>query len=175
MAIIPNWHPVFVHFAVGLLSMAVLFHLLTLLTRSERLRRDWSATARWNLWSGTAFAVLTALTGWYAYNTVAHDTPSHLAMTEHRNWAIATVLIFLVLSIWSVRRHRVRRPIHWPLALALLLAFGALAGTAWRGGELVFRHGLGVMSLPAAGAHDHPGAGDAAALDADHTDEEGDH
>ncbi len=43
--------------------------------------------------------------------------------------------------------------------LTLILSTGLLALTAWKGGELVYRYGLGVMSLPqvAQGAegHDH--------------------
>lgn len=42
--------------------------------------------------------------------------------------------------------------------IGLLLAAGVLlASTAWHGGELVYRHGLGVMSLPQpeGEGHDH--------------------
>lgn len=155
MEIIPNWHPIFVHFTVALLVVGVLLHPIALLAGSEDLRRQWAAVARWNLWLGTAFAVLTVATGIQAYNTVAHDTPSHLAMTDHRNWALVTFAVFLALTAWSILRYRARKPINWPLTLALLLSLGLLGSTAWRGGELVFRHGLGVMSLPHAGNHQH--------------------
>jgi len=133
--IIPNWHPIFVHFTVALLAIGVLFHPLALLADREDLRRQWAAVARWNLWLGTAFAVLTVATGIQAYNTVAHDTPSHLAMTDHRNWALVTFAVFLVLTAWSILRYRARKPINWPLALALLLSLGLLGSTAWRGGD----------------------------------------
>lgn len=145
--IIPNWHPIFVHFTVALLSLAVGLFLLTPLVRPP-LRTQWETVARWSLWFGAGFTVLTVLTGIDAYNTVAHDTPSHAAMTDHRNWAVVTAGLFLALAIWSVVCVRRGLP-HGPLfAVAIVVAGGSLASTAWRGGEVVFRYGLGVMSLP---------------------------
>lgn len=54
--------------------------------------------ARWNLWLGTAFTVLTGL---QAYNTVVHDAPAHEAMTVHRNWALTTFVVFVILVVWA--------------------------------------------------------------------------
>ncbi len=39
--------------------------------------------------------------------------------------------------------------------LAGLISVSTLAVTAWYGGELVYRHGLGVMALPKASDHTH--------------------
>lgn len=153
--IIPNWHPIFVHFTVALLSLTVVFHLLARLLSQARLQRDWMVLAKWSLWLGAAFALATAYTGWLAYNSVAHDAPSHVAMTDHRNWALATLSYFVAAALWSLWRERARERPSWFLAAALVLGGGLLAGTAWRGGELVYRHGLGVMSLPQTGAHQH--------------------
>ena len=146
--IIPNWHPIFVHFTVALLSLAVVFWLVGGLLREGALKQQLLVFARWNLWLGTAFGLVTGLAGWDAYNTVAHDTPSHVAMTEHRNWALAALSVFAVLSAWSFLNLRKQREAG-VLFVVVLLAGGALLGsTAWHGGELVYRYGLGVMSLP---------------------------
>ncbi len=147
--IIPNWHPVFVHFTVALLSLAVGLTVITPVIRSP-LKEEWRIVARWMLWFGTGFAVLTGFSGLYAYNTVAHDAPSHLAMTDHRNWAIATISLFLVLTVWSIFRIRRKQLLGPAFAVVMVFAGGVLASTAWRGGELVYRYGLGVMSLPQA-------------------------
>lgn len=158
--IVPNWHPIFVHFTVALLSLAVGLSVIAPVVSSP-LREQWAIVARWVLWFGTAVSIVTALTGLYAYNTVAHDTPSHAAMTDHRNWAIATLLLFLVLTIWSVIRERRKQTSGAVFVVLLLVAGGVLAATAWRGGEVVYRYGLGVMSLPQPNgdghAHDHGG------------------
>ena len=146
--IIPNWHPIFVHFTVALLSLAVVFWLVGGLLREGALKQQLLVFARWNLWLGTAFGLVTGLAGWDAYNTVAHDTPSHEAMTEHRNWALAALSVFAVLSAWSFLNVRKQRKAGVLFAV-MLLAGGALLGsTAWHGGELVYRYGLGVMALP---------------------------
>jgi uncharacterized membrane protein len=152
--IVPNWHPIFVHFTVALLSLAVGLSLVTPLVRTS-LKQQWHIVSLWALWFGAGFTVLTALTGLYAYNTVAHDTPSHAAMTEHRNWAVATISLFLALALWSILRVR-RKKVLGPLfVIGMVVAGGALASTALRGGELVYRYGLGVMSLPQAEGEGH--------------------
>lgn len=153
--IIPNWHPIFVHFTVALLSIGVLLKVASYLSRSESLKGQWRLVARWNIWIGAGFVVLTVLTGVIAYNTVAHDTPSHAAMTDHRNWALTTALVFLAIAGWLVLLVRADKERSGLFITILLLATGLLAVTAWKGGELVYRHGLGVMSLPRADNHGH--------------------
>ena len=119
------------------------------------LKEQWITVARWNLWFGSASAIVTGLTGLYAYNTVAHDTPSHLAMTDHRNWAIVTISLFLVLATWSIIRVRKGRALGMAFLIFMLVGGGLLASTAWHGGEAVYRYGLGVMSLPKAEGEGH--------------------
>ncbi|TCV90248.1 DUF2231 domain-containing protein [Sulfurirhabdus autotrophica] len=148
--IIPNWHPVFVHFTVALLSLAVFFSLTTMLLRPGNLKVQWQVMARWNLWLGTAISILTAIAGWDAYNTVAHDAPSHVAMTEHRNWALATLSVFIILTAWSLWNTRKQRKAGVLFAVLMFTGGALLASTAWHGGEVVYRFGLGVMSLPQA-------------------------
>jgi len=158
--IIPNWHPIFVHFSVGLLLIAALFHIVVMLTRDGDLKQAFSHVANWNLWVGTAISLVTVIAGWFAYNSVNHDTPSHLAMIEHRNLALVTFAVYLAVGLWSAMAAKKHAPIQWPLVIAVCVAGGLLASTAWHGGELVYRHGLGVMSLPNPDAHAHgEGAG----------------
>lgn len=160
--IIPNWHPIFVHFTVALLSLAVGLFVVAPFMRPS-LQEQWRIVARWDLWFGAGFTVITGLTGLYAYNTVAHDAPSHAAMTDHRNWAIAAITLFLILAVWSIVRVRRRQALGAVFIAAMVVAGGVLAATAWRGGEVVYRHGIGVMSLPKAEgeghAHEHIDSG----------------
>lgn len=153
--IIPNWHPVFVHFTVALLSVAVLLSVITQFMSAGKLRDQWQLVAQWNLWIGAGITVLTVLAGVVAYNSVAHDTPSHEAMTEHRNWALVTAVLFIILAIWSWQRAKAGQAMNAALLIALLVSGGLLASTAWLGGEAVYRYGLGVMSLPKTDSHDH--------------------
>ncbi len=145
--IIPNWHPIFVNFTVALFVVSVLLHIVALLAPNAPWRSACLAAAHWNLALGAVFALITVGTGLNAYYTVAHDSPSHAAMTDHRNWAIATAGVIVAVALWRWMR---RRPDTQPgifLAVALVLAGGLLTVTAWKGAELVFRYGLGVMAL----------------------------
>lgn len=157
--IIPNWHPLLVHFTIALLVTSAALFVLSALFKTHHWRGQWLTAANWNLWIGSGFAVLTVLAGWYAYNTVAHDTPSHVAMTTHRNWALVTTAVVLALALWSVLRYRASRLPHAPFLAAVLLSAALLLITGWHGAEAVYRYGLGVMALPKAEgdghAHEH--------------------
>ena len=158
---IPSIHPIFVHFTVALLATSMGFFLLALIF-SERIWSEKILTvAQWNLWLGVGITVVTIGTGLYEYYTVTHDEPSHVAMTNHRNWGFATAGVFFFLALWSIRTYLKKRKLLRSFVTALVLANVTLMVTGWKGGELVFRYGLGVMSLPKAAegspgnSHDH--------------------
>lgn len=146
--VIPNWHPLFVHFPIALLSMAALFFLALKFIDNHPLKEQVKVFALWNLWLGTGFAIIAATAGWFAYNSVAHDTPSHVAMTEHRNWALVTLAVFVFISLWSIKYYKKVKDVGIIFVTAMLIGFSLLATTGWHGSEAVYRYGLGVMSLP---------------------------
>ncbi len=160
LEIIPNWHPIFVHFTVTFISvMAVLQLVIWLRPQSEHMVS--MLLVQKVLMIITSVSVLVTLfTGFGAYNSVAHDTPSHMAMTDHKNWAFTTASVFLLAAILYFVKADWRKSV----VGILLIASGALvAVTGFKGGELVYRYGLGVMSLPQVSAsadgsgdgHDH--------------------
>lgn len=156
--VIPNWHPIFVHFSIALLSMSSLFFVLLKIMNQHPIKEQLRILAYWNLWLGTGFAVVTAIAGWFAYYSVAHDTPSHEAMTEHRNWALITLSVFVIISIWSIKQYKNIEDEGVTFTFIMVMAFVLLASTGWRGSEAVYRYGLGVMSMPKAegDGHEHP-------------------
>ena len=170
----PNLHPIFVHFVVGLLFTSALG-----LATSSFLRTDahWSSTLQaagdWMLGLGILAALGAVIAGFDAYYSVAHDGPSHAAMTTHRNWALPTVAVFAGLGVWRwLKRSEQPGPL---FALAGLVGAALLTVTAWWGGNLVFKHGLGVESLPAVIGeghdHDHSDGGHAHATGEDGSDQ----
>ena len=145
--IIPNWHPIFVNFTVALFTVSALLYIVALLSPNAPWRHGCLAAAHWNLALGAGFALITVGTGLNAYYTVAHDSPSHAAMTNHRNWAFAAAGVIVAMALWQwFRRRRDSQP-NVLLAVTMMLAGGLLTVTAWKGAELVFRYGLGVMAL----------------------------
>ena len=151
--ILPNWHPIFVHFTIALLSMSVVFYVLGLVFPSHSKHQTaLTLLAKVNLYIGVGFAIITAIAGWFAYNSVNHDTPSHLAMTEHRNLALLTLAVFLFLALWSLWKKNKAGIVFVGL---MVISGGLLSVTGWMGGEAVYRYGLGVMSMPKVSGEGH--------------------
>lgn len=152
---LPNWHPVFVHFTVALLLVAVLLYIVAHFSPPGPFGRTVRLAARVNLALGVLFTVGTLLSGWYAYNTVPHDAASHEVMTLHRNWALIASAAFGLLVVWAVRYWLRNRREGRAFVLAAAIAAVPLLVTGHYGGELVYGHGVGVQSLPDTDGHVH--------------------
>jgi len=157
------WHPIFVHFSVALLTVASVLFLLAAILRRTTLRPQWIIVANWNLWIGFALAVLTALFGWLAFNTVAHDDTTHEAMQHHAQLALSTVGGFGILTLWSMWHRTSRTYPSWGFVGLAIVCCGLLAATGLRGGELVYHYGVAVRpppavqpDMPTAVPHEHP-------------------
>src|SRR3990167_596042 len=153
--IIPNWHPIFVHFTVALFSVSVIFFVLAYLAshtqwKSRKLFSEFEAVGRWCLWVAALTTIATLSAGFYDYYSVKHDVVSHAAMTVHRNWALGTATAIFLMAFWSVWRYVKQKELTLTFVITLLIVQGLLVITALHGGELVYRHGIGVMSLPQA-------------------------
>ena len=146
--IIPNFHPAVVHFPIVLTMVAFALALLSNLLKSHRLASYWSAASHLALWAAALSALMAVVFGWLAYNSVNHDDAGHAAMGIHRVWAVSTAGLLLALALWDIKKHLLTTI--FPLYFVVLLgvASASVGATAWLGGEVVFRHGIGVLSLP---------------------------
>lgn len=152
--IIPNIHPILVHFSVSIIVLSGLLQIVIWSVNGDS--STLISVQKWLLSSGTVAIIATVLTGLNAASTVNHDTASHLAIIAHRNWALPTAIIFLLgVTIFYFMPSK-----RSSFAGILFIASVALVSvTAFKGGELVFRHGIGVMSLPeiTTEGHSHDG------------------
>jgi len=148
--IIPNLHPLFVHFPIALIAVSAVFHVAALATKGKACATHCAILAHSTLWLGALAALPTVFFGWQAFNSVNHDEAGHVAMLAHRAWALATLAVVAVLAGWDAWRSKVDALPKWWFAGAVIVAWGLVSVTAWHGAELVYRHGLGVLSLPAA-------------------------
>ncbi len=152
--IIPNWHPVFVHFTVALIVIGGMLQILQWMLSPKIDMSTVIEVQKWLVGITVAIVIATVATGLQAYYSVNHDAPSHLAMTNHRNWALFTASIFLLSAVifylWPKQREMLA-------GLGFVIAFGLVSVTAYKGSHLVYRHGLGVMSMPmvTGEGHDH--------------------
>ena len=166
--IIPNWHPILVHFTIALLSVSVVLFLAESFVRKWKLHIQLVTVARWNLWLGSLAAIATVIAGFDAFNSVAHGSEAqHLAMLDHRNWALSTAALFIVLAIWSLSsslrgKADFRRSKNLVFVSLMAVAGLMLTATGYKGAELVYRHGLGVIpmqvGMTAGHNHSHGGA-----------------
>lgn len=150
--IIPNLHPLLVHFPIALIAVSAVFHIAAIVTRNKTC----AVLAHGALWLAALLALPTALLGWQAFNSVNHDETGHAAMLVHRSWALGTLAVLVLLAGWDAWRNKADTVPAWWFVGAVVGAWVMVGVTAWHGGELVYRHGLGVMALPAAEAgHEH--------------------
>lgn len=154
--IIPNLHPLLVHFPIALISVSAFFHMAAIVVRGKARAAHCAILAHTMLWLGALAALSTVLLGWQAFNSVNHDEAGHAAMLVHRAWALSTLIVLALLAGWDAWRSKVDAVPVWWFSGAVVGAWVLVGVTAWHGGELVYRHGLGVMTLPAAEAgHEH--------------------
>lgn len=155
--IIPNWHPIFVHYAVALPTVAAVAYVIAQWAKVHSIKYHAWWIGRWALWVGAVFVLLAVLAGLFAFYTVNHDSPSHIAMTEHRLWALLTAPWIIGLAGWAYWLVRNDKEESKWFVYAAILGAVLLTTTAWHGAELVYRYGLGVISLPVpeGEGHDH--------------------
>lgn len=153
--VIPNFHPIVVHFPIALTIIAFLLSIAAYARRSHPVSTQLAAAGHFTLWLAAIGAAAAVLFGWFAFNSVNHDDAGHAAMLLHRSWAIPTALGLILLASWDAWKYRVNELISVPMLFLLFLLSQAIAVTGWLGGEVVYRHGIGVLSLPASEGTGH--------------------
>ena len=147
--IIPNFHPVVVHFPIALTIVAFISALSSQLFKKRAFASHLAIISHYMLWLAAATAIVAVAFGWLAYNSVNHDDAGHAAMTVHKYWAFTTAVVLVLLALLDFKKHLSSTIMPLYLVGLLGLASGLVGATAWLGGEVVYRHGIGVMSLPA--------------------------
>ncbi|MBI2069844.1 MAG: DUF2231 domain-containing protein [Elusimicrobia bacterium] len=130
-------HPIAVHFPIALLTVGWAANALS--RRAAWLHR----AASWFLWLGTAAAWAAVGLGLLAEETAPHVPLAWKTLKLHETLAFWTAGLFTALSLWRWRLSKWKPAL---LLIAWLGACGVLLATAYKGGELVFTHGMGVAS-----------------------------
>lgn len=153
--VIPNWHPIAIYFAIGMLLTATLLLLITSAVRDMSWAPNATLVARWNLAMGVLAAAAALATGYYAFSTVRHDDPSHANMVVHLRWAFGTTAAYSVVALLAWLDRRRRAGAHIALAGLSFIAAAFLIVTAWYGARNTYEFGLGVQALPDLEHHHH--------------------
>lgn len=129
-------HQMLVVFPLGLLATSVVFDVLALVAD----RSDWAVAGYWALTAGIVGALVAAPFGLADWLQLPKGTRAWRIGALHGGGNAVVSLLFVV--SWLLREPGDTAQ-GWPLALALAGAGLALV-TAWLGGELVSRLGVGV-------------------------------
>ena len=135
-----NYHPIFVHFPIVLWFAALLFELLAIGRASDDMQR----TASRMLYLGTLAAIITAMTGHAAQNSVPPgDAQRVLGVHETLMLLSTSLAIALCMFAFLVRRNFTPQ---WRKIMLLgLCVLGALViAGADRGAQLVYGYGTAV-------------------------------
>ncbi len=130
-------HPVLIVFPLGLLSTAVIFDVIYLMTGSGR----WADIAFWMIAAGIIGGLAAALFGMIDLLAIPPGTRAQAIGLWHGGGNVIVMILFGV--SWLLRRNAPTEP--ETIAIILSFAGAGLSGlTGWLGGELVERLGVGV-------------------------------
>ncbi len=145
-------HPILIVFPLGLLIMSVIFDVIHLITGNGY----WSEIAFWMLVSGLIGGIVAGAAGFIDWAAIPDGTRAKRIGLFH---SIGNVVVLVLFGFsWVFRAYA---PLPNPPVFALICsALGLILGayTAWLGGELVDRLGIGVddganMNAPSSLSH----------------------
>jgi uncharacterized membrane protein len=144
MQIVPGWHPIVVHFPLALIVTAAVSLSLARILRGAPLAASLANLGTWNLCLGAVGVFLALGTGLAATIGLQVDPAAHQAISAHVKSAVVTTMLVLLVAVWrGVGADPNARPT-WGFLLLLWLATAALTVTGYRGGQNVYRYGVGV-------------------------------
>lgn len=131
-------HPMLIVFPLGLLIMAVIFDVLYFATKNAA----FATVAFWDIAAGVIGGLLAAVFGLIDWLNIPNGTRAKSVGMWHGIGNVVVVVLFAL--SWLLRSNDQG---HVPSTIAFILALvgiGTGAVTAWLGGELVDRLGVGV-------------------------------
>jgi len=131
-------HPMLIVLPLGLLAMAVIFDVIYLVGGDE----TFATVAFWDITAGVIGGLAAALFGLIDWLAIPKDTRARRIGLIHGTGNFVIVLLFLASWLLRLPDHSYA-PNLVPFVLGLI-GVGMALGTAWLGGELVYRLRVGV-------------------------------
>ena len=130
-------HQMLIVFPLGLLATAVIFDIIYLLSDHAQ----WTVAAYYMIGAGIIGGLAAAATGWLDWFAIPQGTRAKRIGLWHGAGNVVVLGLFIV--SWALRRDNPELPATGAIVAAIGGVVVAL-GTAWLGGELVDRLGVGV-------------------------------
>ncbi len=141
---LPEWHPIAVHFPLALVVTGTFALTAARLEILRRFAATLAIVGTWNLCLGAIAALLAVATGLAAVIHLQVGLAARLAISLHVKWALFTTVGLLLLAAWrGAGSAQDSRPSRSFLVLLWLVTAGLLV-TGYRGGQNVYRFGVGV-------------------------------
>ena len=134
-------HPILIVYPLGLLSAAVIFDVIYLVTGNP----TWTTVSFWMIAAGIVGGLLAAVFGLIDYLNIPAQTRASRIGLLHGLTNLGVMILFI--ASWLLRRYSPDVPSNAAFALSFIGVAAALLG-GWLGGELVER--LGVSVTPGA-------------------------
>lgn len=137
------WHPIIVHFAIALLSIAIITDFLYLISKKEHF---WQI-ATYLLLLGTVSSIGAVLSGHQAQDAVLKNPEVDKLIAVHMTSGEITMWIFIVLIVIRflfIKFKLFDKSIKWVYYLIGIIGFAFLLRTGILGGEMVYVHGVGI-------------------------------
>jgi uncharacterized membrane protein len=135
-------HPMLVVFPLGLLGTAVIFDIIYLISDNSQ----WTVAAHYMIGAGLLGGLAAALFGWLDWVGIPSGTRAKRIGLWHGLGNVAVLALFML--SWVLRRENPALPPTGAIVAGLSAIVLAVI-TAWLGGEMVYRLGVGVEG----GAH----------------------
>jgi uncharacterized membrane protein len=133
-----------VHFPLALTLTSSVLLLAARLLRKEDLAATLAVVGTWNLCLGAAMAVIALGTGLAAVLNLDVSAAARESISTHAKWAIFTTLALVLLAVWRGAGTDSRSRPTWVFIVVLVAASAALILAGYRGGQNVYRFGVGV-------------------------------
>ena|SRR5947207_5701314 len=130
-------HPILIVYPLGLLSAAVIFDVIYLVTSNP----TWATVSFWMIAAGIIGGLMAAVFGLIDYLSIPSGTRAARIGLLHGATNVAVMILFVV--SWLLRWDFPAAPSTAALAFSFVGVAAALLG-GWLGGELVERLGVGV-------------------------------
>ena len=130
-------HPILIVYPLGLLSAAVIFDVIYLLTANP----TWATVSFWMIAAGIVGGLLAAVFGLIDFLSIPSGTRAKRIGLIHGLVNLGVMVLFI--GSWLLRRDLPEAPSTAALAMSFIGVGAALLG-GWLGGELVERLGVGV-------------------------------
>lgn len=132
-------HPILIVYPLGLLSAAVIFDVIYLVTGNP----TWTTVSYWMIAAGIVGGLLAAVFGLIDFLNIPSGTRAKRIGLLHGLVNLGVMILFI--GSWLLRMNTPEVPLTAAFALSFIGVGAALLG-GWLGGELVERLGVGVAS-----------------------------